>query len=126
MFGYWSNGSGIKTIPLLNTSKGTNFNMMFGYCSSLITIPRLDMSSGTDFGYLFYVSSLLKRFEATGVKVSISFASCNLSRSALVEIFNNLATVTGQTITITGNPGASLLTADDRSIATNKGWTISG
>jgi hypothetical protein len=44
----------------------------------------------------------------------------------LVEIFNNLATVVGQTITISGNWGASLLTAPERAIATGKGWVLVG
>ncbi len=57
---------------------------------------------------------------------TISYTSCNLSRLALIEIFNNLVTVTSQSITITDNPGAALLTAADRLIATNKGWTITG
>jgi hypothetical protein len=49
-----------------------------------------------------------------------------LGQAELVEIFNNLATVSGQTITISGNWGASLLTAGERAIAINKGWTIAG
>jgi hypothetical protein len=115
----------LSTIPQLDTSAGTSFSGMFQSCYSLTTVPQLNMSSGTNFASIVSTTNI-RRFEATGVKASISFDSCNLSRSALVEIFNNLATVTGQTITITGNPGTSLLTADDRSIATNKGWTISG
>jgi hypothetical protein len=49
-----------------------------------------------------------------------------LSAPELVEIFNNLVTTTGQTITISGNWGASLLTPAERAIATGKGWTITG
>jgi len=60
------------------------------------------------------------------IKVSISLASMRFSTAGLIEVFNNLATTTGQTITISGNWGASLLTASDRLIATNKGWTIVG
>jgi len=126
MFGTWSSGSGIITIPQLDTSKGTSFSMMFGYCFSLVSIPALNMSLATNFGYMFFSVTTLKQFKATGVSKSIDFSGCNLSKSALVEIFTNIATVTGQTITITGNPGASLLTTQDREIATNKGWTITG
>jgi hypothetical protein len=50
-----------------------------------------------------------------------------LDRDALVQVFNDLASgVTGQTITITTNPGAASLSAADRQIATDKGWTIVG
>jgi len=46
-----------------------------------------------------------------------------LSSAALNEIYTNLATVTGQTITVSGNYGT---TGDDPTIATAKGWTVSG
>jgi hypothetical protein len=49
-----------------------------------------------------------------------------LGQAELVEIFTNLATVVGQTITISGNWGASLLTAPERAICTDKGWTLVG
>jgi len=48
-----------------------------------------------------------------------------LFRDAILEIFNNLASgVSGKTLTLTGNPGLASLTADDKLIATNKGWTL--
>jgi hypothetical protein len=52
--------------------------------------------------------------------------NAGLAREAIVEIFNNLATVTGKTITISGTPGAAALTQAERDIALNKGWTITG
>jgi hypothetical protein len=56
---------------------------------------------------------------------TVLFANCQLSRDAIVEIFNNLATVTPpQTITITGNWGVTALSAADLLIATSKGWTV--
>ena len=49
-----------------------------------------------------------------------------LNRAALVQLFNDLPTVTGgQTINIAGCAGTADLTDDDKAIATNKGWTIS-
>jgi hypothetical protein len=62
----------------------------------------------------------------SGAKKSHSFASCKLGRQALIAIFTNLGTSnpTGQIITITGNHGVANLTAADRLIATNKGWSI--
>jgi hypothetical protein len=48
-----------------------------------------------------------------------------LSRTAIVDIFNGLASgVTSKTITVSGNPGSGALTAGDRLIATSKGWTV--
>ena len=52
-----------------------------------------------------------------------SVASCNLNAAALNRIFTDLGTVASGTITITGTPGAATC---DRSIATAKGWTVTG
>ena len=49
-----------------------------------------------------------------------------LGQAALVQVFNDLPTLVGKTINITANPGAALLTAGERAIATGKGWTIIG
>ncbi len=145
--------SSLQTIPLINTALGTNFSYMFSYCSSLQTIPLINTASGTSFLYMFsYCSNLsaipdlqahisltaidyfswllncpkLSYCGIIGVRNTISYVNCLLDKDNLVIIFNNLETVTAKTITITGNPGASLLTAGDRLIATNKGWTIVG
>ena len=100
---------------------------MFFNCYSLQTIPLLNTGAGTSFSSMFFNCSVLSKGALNGTKYSISYSNCKLQRAALVDIFNNLASgVSGQTITISGNPGVSSLTADDRAIATNKGWTISG
>jgi len=48
---------------------------------------------------------------------------CNISAVNLNDIFSRLPTVTGKTISINGNPGAA---ACDRTIATARGWTVTG
>ena len=68
-------------------------------------------------------ASNLSRFRATGLKFAISFADCKLSAAALNEIFTNLGTASAQTITIINNYGAATC---NRSIATAKGWTVTG
>jgi hypothetical protein len=55
---------------------------------------------------------------------SFSLASSNLQVTELIEVFNALPTVTGKSLTITGNPGVSALTAANDLIATGKGWTL--
>ena len=60
---------------------------------------------------------------------TVSFANCQLSRDALVEIFTNLvdrSSTTSANINITGNWGATALSTADRDIALNKNWTITG
>jgi hypothetical protein len=56
--------------------------------------------------------------------VSISYSAACLGPAALDEIYTSLASgVTGQTITVTTNWGT---TADTPTIATAKGWTVTG
>lgn len=61
--------------------------------------------------------------DLSGSSITVSLASCNLNAAALNRIFTDLGTVTTATITITGTPGAATC---DRSIATAKGWTVTG
>jgi len=56
-------------------------------------------------------------------KWNFSVAGNPLSAAELNLLFGDLSTVTGQTITITGCTGAATC---DRTIATNKGWTVTG
>jgi hypothetical protein len=73
---------------------------------------------------MFNNCNSLAKAKLIGTKYNISYANCKLSANELVEIFNGLATVVGQTITISGNWGASLLTQQQKDIAINKGWSI--
>ena len=69
------------------------------------------------------VSSLAPFTYQYSPQINISYTG--MDRAALVQLFNDLPTVSaGQIINITGCTGTSSLTADDRAIATNKGWTI--
>jgi hypothetical protein len=56
-------------------------------------------------------------------KVSINYSNCRLSATALNAIYTALPTITTQTITVTGNWGTA---TDTPSIATAKGWTVTG
>ena len=125
----FNNATSLKTIPLLNIASVTNVVNMFMNCYSLQALPLLNTSGVVT---LFFSSMMgncrsLSKAAFVGSKVSISYQNCKLSAAALVEIFENLASgVSGQTITISGNWGAPLLTPEQRAIATDKGWTISG
>jgi hypothetical protein len=57
-------------------------------------------------------------------QVNLQFTS--LGQAALVQVFNDLPTITSKTINITGSIGAASLTPAERAIATGKGWTIIG
>jgi len=129
----FSQCSNLQSVPLFNTSAVTNMSQMFLSCVSFNYIPALSTASitttsGTDFGIIFQGCSSLNRCEMIFAR-TVSLSSCQLSQTALVEVFNNLANrsaTTSATITITGNWGASALTVGERLIATAKNWVIVG
>ena len=110
--------SQLKTLPLMDLTQCTRFSVIG--CNSLESIPAYDLSNITSIN----LSGLykLKEFHATGMKVSFNISSStNFTKEALVEILNNLATVTTtQTLTM-GATNLAKLTDEDKAIATNKG-----
>jgi surface protein len=126
--------SSLQQLPLFNTQNVTGMGSMFQGCSSLNSIPSLSTqsittTSGTDFGVNFATgSNSLNRCQMVFAR-TVSFANCQLSRDALVEIFTNLvdrSSTTSANINISGNWGATALSTADRDIALNKNWTITG
>jgi hypothetical protein len=67
-------------------------------------------------------------FSTSGMNVGsggiLGFNGCNFSSASLNYIYQSLATNgSGKTINVTDNYG---VTGDDPTIATNKGWTVTG
>ena len=120
----FTNCYSLQFMPLINTASGTNFNQMFFSCNSLQSLPNFNTALGTIFTSILGISSLAKgAFQ--GTRYAISYSGSCLSQSAIVDIFNGLGTAVGTpTITVSNNPGYAGLTAAERLIATNKGWTI--
>jgi len=109
-------------IPLLDTGAGTNFTNAFSQSGALENIPLIDIGSGTTLTGIFTNTSALQKAALVGTKESITYNNPGLlSAAALDEIYTNLATVVGKTITVTGNYGTA---SDDPTIATAKGWTV--
>jgi hypothetical protein len=74
---------------------------------------------------MFNNSNAIAKAPFQGTRYSIYYSPLSLSRNAIVDIFNGLGTAAGvQTVTVSATPGFTSLTAADRLIATNKGWTI--
>ncbi len=115
----------LQTIPQLDTSKVTNMSYMLYNCSNLTSIPQLDTSKVMDMNSMFYNCYNLEEIHMTGMKVKFNISSSTkFTESALVEILNNLATVTStQTLTM-GSTNLAKLTDAEKAIATNKGWTL--
>jgi hypothetical protein len=59
-----------------------------------------------------------------GASPQIDVSYTNLSQAALVDLFNDLPTVTAKTIRIIQATGSAALTPAEKEIATGKGWTI--
>ena len=131
----FSGCTSLQFVPLFNTSNVTNMAQMFFNCSSLTSIPALSTAAittttGSNFTNFALNSFSLSRIEMVFAR-TVTMVSCQLSRDALVEIFNNLVDRTSTTaanINISGNWGAAVggLSVLDRAIATGKNWTITG
>ena len=116
----------LQTVPLFNTASVTTMSSMFNSCRSIASIPALittAVTSSSNFNNMFVNCNSIARIEAKNFRFTFSVSSCKLSGTALDEIYTNLPTVTGQTITVTGNYGTA---SDTPSIATAKGWTVTG
>jgi len=116
----------LKSVPLFDCTALTNTSNMFRSCTSLVSVPALSVNgvaSGTAQATMFFGCSNLSRIDVATFKFTINMANLKLSADRLNEIYTNLATVTSQTINVTGNYGNA---SDNPSIATAKGWTVTG
>jgi len=87
-------------------------------------VPAFDVSavlSSANFNSMFLDCNSLSKMQATGFNFTFSLANAKLSGPQLDAIYTALPTVTGQTITVTGNWGTA---THDPTIATAKGWTV--
>lgn len=107
------------SIPLLTNATG-----MFGSCFALEKLEACNFGAATNMTTFCANCYSLKSVTLTGINTSVDFSNCQLSGTALDAIYTNLAsTGTGKTITVTGNFGT---TSDTPTIATAKGWTVTG
>lgn len=125
MLSMFQNCYSLQTIPLLNTSAVLNMGNMFAGCSALHTVPPLNTSAATSMAGVFGACYALKRVPMS-VRYSFSIANAKMSANALNEMYTALPVKTGQTVTVMGNYGANGTTSDNPTIATSKGWTVSG
>jgi surface protein len=124
----FQNCNSLQSVPLFDTSSVTTMSSMFSGCQSLQSVPLFDTSSVTNMGNTFVNCVSLDRTDIV-CPVSVNFNNCQLSRTELVNIFNNLVDRTATTsanINISGNWGATALTTAERDIALDKNWTITG
>ena len=107
----------------------------FYNCSSLQYIEGIDFSYANDSGdysntfgvvrNLNYIKFPGGATDETGFKYSVSLQYCPLNRDAILEIFNHLVTIShSATLNLRNNSFTADLTAADKLIATNKGWSL--
>ena len=116
----------LTTVPLFDTSAVGNMSSMFSGCQNLPAVPALvttAVGASSGFSSTFVNCRSLASIKAADFRFTFSVANCKLSGAALNEIYTNLPTVTSQTITVSGNYGVN---TDTPSIATGKGWTVTG
>ena len=115
----------LTTIPALNTSKVESMNSMFEGCSKLTAIPSLDMSKVTTSTNMLANCSSLTSVGLYGFTHSINIAYTALQHDAIVALLNQAGTAydSSQTITM-GSAKLALLSAEEKAIATNQGWTL--
>jgi len=115
----------LQSLPAgMTLGAATDASYMFYSCTSLQSLPAgMTLAACTTTTSAFSGCTSLQAADGLAIPQSFSIASCNFGAAALDALYTALPTVTGKTITVTGNPGTS---GDDPSIATAKGWTVAG
>ena len=135
MGGMFKDCISLTSIPQLDTSKVTAIESMLSGCTSLTSIPLLDCSSVINtyspIGY-YNLNSLtdIGGFKNLKVGWSSNFLDKvpNATVESLMNVINNLYDLTsnglsGQTLKF-GTTNLNKLTAEQKAVATNKGWTL--
>lgn len=130
----FNNATNIKILPDFNFSTPClgGGEAFVNNCSALTNDVILDLSNCTALNK--FIATSTSKFKGLRVSTSVPFSGAapqinvsntGMDRTAIVQLFNDLPTVTGgQIINITGCSGTADLTDEDKAIATYKGWTI--
>ena len=114
----------LSKLGTLTTPALTTISNMFYNCQKLKEIVFTTCAAVTTTTSVFSNCFSLRKLRMPGMGATFSITGCNMQRTELVDLFNDLAVVTSKTITVTNNPGVADLTAADILIATSKGWTV--
>ena len=116
--------SNLVNAPIIYASQVETMIRTFSGCSKLVDTPELDVQFVTDFTQCFKNCKALKTVKLFNISANIDFsASTVFEREDIINIFNNLASVGGKTLTL-GETNLAKVTDEDKAIATNKGWTL--
>jgi len=128
----------LTSVKLVGMNAGPSdgeYYQCFYNAASLQYIEGIDFSYANDSGDYSNTFGLARNInyikfpgaatDETGFKYSVSLRYCPLNRDAILEIFNHLVTIThSATLDLRNNSFTADLTAADKLIATNKGWTL--
>jgi len=97
----------LQSVPLFNTASANSFFFTFANTRSLNSIPNLSSQSVTNFAGFASGSTSLNKCPII-IRRTADFSSCQLSQTAIEEIFTNLINrgiLAAQTISVNGNWG---------------------
>lgn len=127
----FSGCAALRSVPELDLSRVEKINKMFMNCYSLAEIPRLkvggsSIDTSSAFSNTYSLNRVLLDPTVEGWSgAALSFKGCSLGHDAIVDLFNSLPVITsGNILTLTGNPGVSALTAEEKAVAAGKNWTL--
>lgn len=121
----FENCGNLMSIPYVDTSNVTNMNSMFYGCRQIRSIPNLNAINVNDATYMLGDCRMLEAIHMKNIGVNLKIdSSTKFTREALLEIIGNLKTVTTTKTLTMGSTNLAKLTEEDKTIATNKGWTL--
>ena len=148
-FSMFQNCNAIETLPKYNLAKITNMQTFCQNCYCLKEFPDmntlLNISWASAFAGCYTLRKVYPNSQASvtssaayssmfstcyglesmlmPLKYTFTISSCHMSPKGLDDMYTALPTVSAQTVTVTSNYGTA---TDTPSIATAKGWTVSG
>lgn len=124
VYGMFQFSQNLRHVPSFSLTNAGSCGRFFYNVYNLIILDDFDFTGKTasQLQNAFVSTTALKRVLATGFEDNVNIYG-DLSGEAIDEIFTNLPTVTGKTITLTDHWGYNDAT---QSIATAKGWTVAG
>jgi len=131
MYCMFQNCAGLTSLDVsnFNTQNVTTMNSMFRNCAGLTSInlgDKFDASMVSNVTNMFWDCFSLKTITGCikNLRISLNLSFCPLDHDSAMRIINGLATVTtAQTLTLSSTT-KSTLSATEKAVLINKGWTL--
>lgn len=112
----------VQGLTLTNTGNVTSIYRYVAECKALRILSLDNCGAITNITIPYSRNFNVESLVLTGIKQTVDARNMHLTASALNALYSSLAIHTG-TVHVTGNPGVY---EDDPTIATAKGWTVTG